>query len=121
MPKWASIVLALTLASAAPLEAAEVGSTELVRQCKYPRQGKKNDRRERRCLAMPELYRRICRRCFDRRWAAAVLHSDRNDVGPGGGRLSGLGRQARRHVDATEIRHLAARVRRGVSLPEIGG
>ena len=35
MPKWASIVLALTLASAAPLEAADVGSTELVRQCKY--------------------------------------------------------------------------------------
>jgi hypothetical protein len=41
MPKWAPIVLALALASAAPLEAAEVGSTELVRQCKYPRQGKR--------------------------------------------------------------------------------
>ena len=37
MPKWVPIVLALALASAAPLEAADVGSTELVRQCKYPR------------------------------------------------------------------------------------
>jgi hypothetical protein len=41
MSKWAPIVLALALASAAPLEAADVGSTELVRQCKYPRQGKR--------------------------------------------------------------------------------
>jgi len=41
MPKWVPIVLALALASAAPLEAADVGSTELVRQCKYPRQGKR--------------------------------------------------------------------------------
>jgi hypothetical protein len=41
MPKWAPVVLALALASAASLEAAEVGSTELVRQCKYPRQGKR--------------------------------------------------------------------------------
>ena len=35
------VVLALALASAAPLQAAEVGSTELIRQCKYPRQGKR--------------------------------------------------------------------------------
>jgi hypothetical protein len=41
MTKWAAIVLALALASAAPLQAAEGGSTELIRQCKYPRQGKR--------------------------------------------------------------------------------
>jgi len=41
MPKWVPIVLAFALASAAPLEAADIGSTELVRQCKYPRQGKR--------------------------------------------------------------------------------
>ena len=42
MPKWAAIILAFVLASALPLQAAEVGSTELVRQCKYPRQGKRS-------------------------------------------------------------------------------
>ena len=42
MPKWAAIMLAFVLASAPPLQAAEVGSTELVRQCKYPRQGKRS-------------------------------------------------------------------------------
>ena len=42
MPKWAAITLAFVLASAPPLQAAEVGSTELVRQCKYPRQGKRS-------------------------------------------------------------------------------
>ena len=40
MPKWAAIILAFMLASAPTLQAAEVGSTEFVRQCKYPRQGK---------------------------------------------------------------------------------
>ncbi len=41
MPTGVAVVLALALASAAPLKAAEVGSTELIRQCKYPRQGKR--------------------------------------------------------------------------------
>ena len=41
MPKGVAIVLALALASAVPLQAAEVGSTELIRQCKYPRLGKR--------------------------------------------------------------------------------
>jgi hypothetical protein len=117
MPKWAPIVLALALASATPLEAAEVGSTELVRQCKYPRQGKRTIDENADALQ--------CLSYIDGFVAGASIvagpRSDRNDVGPGGGRLSGLGRQARRHVGATEIRHLATRVRRGVSLPEIGG
>jgi len=42
MPKWAAIMLAFVLASPPPLQAAEGGSTELVRQCKYPRQGKRS-------------------------------------------------------------------------------
>src|SRR4029079_3210027 len=42
MPKWAAIILAFGLTSATPLQAAEVGSTDLVRQCKYPRQGKRS-------------------------------------------------------------------------------
>ena len=42
MLKWAAIMLAFVLASAPPVQAAEVGSTELVRQCKYPRQGKRS-------------------------------------------------------------------------------
>ena len=35
-------MLAFVLASAPPLQAADVGSTELGRQCKYPRQGKRS-------------------------------------------------------------------------------
>ena len=42
MPKWAAIILAFMLASAPTLQAAEVGSTEFVRQCKYPRPGKRS-------------------------------------------------------------------------------
>ena len=120
MRKWASIVLAFALASAAPLEAADIGSTELVRQCKYPRQGKRTIDENADALQ--------CLSYIDGFVAGASivagprpLHSDHNDVGPGGGRLSGLGRQAHRHADAAEIRHPAARVRRGVSVPEIGG
>ena len=41
MPKGGAVVLALALVWAAPLQAAEVGSTDLIRQCKYPRQGKR--------------------------------------------------------------------------------
>lgn len=41
MPTGGAVVLASALASAAPLKAAEVGSTDLIRQCKYPRQGKR--------------------------------------------------------------------------------
>ena len=42
MPKWAAIILAFVLASAPALHGAEVGSAEFVRQCKYPRQGKRS-------------------------------------------------------------------------------
>ena len=42
MPRWVATVLAVALASAAPLEAAEDGSAELIRQCKNPRQGKRS-------------------------------------------------------------------------------
>jgi hypothetical protein len=106
MPKWAPVVLALALASAAPLEAADVGSTELVRQCKYPRQGKRTIDENADALQ--------CLSYIDGFVAgASIVAEPRPFCIPTTTTLV-------QEADA-EIRHLATRVRRGVSLPEIGG
>ena len=91
MPKWAAIMLAFVLASAPPLQAAEVGSTELVRQCKYPRQGKRSIDENADALQCLSYINGFVAGASIVGRAAAVLHPNHGHPGPRSRCLPGLG------------------------------